>query len=64
MRSARSTTISPGRHRLGRIGAIAVGTLVTVVRRGYLSSFFRGPRHGFTPRADQAVRHRTSPAAV
>jgi len=34
-----------GRHRLGRPGLIPVTVLVTVVRRGWIRSWFRPGRH-------------------
>jgi hypothetical protein len=36
-----------GRHRLGRPGLIPVSALVTVVRRGFLRSWWRPARHRY-----------------
>jgi len=36
-----------GRHRLGRPGLIPVSALVTVVRRGFIRSWWRPARHRY-----------------
>lgn len=47
-RTARKLT---GRHRLGRPGLVPVTALLTVVRRGFFSSWLRRGRHRWTATA-------------
>lgn len=60
MRSAASTTLIRGRHRLGRPGLVYVTTFVAVVRRGLFESWRIPGRHRRVP----AVDPRWTPAPV